>query len=180
MHAKQCEFWSLMHATTPKESKLLYRWFFLISISAFCVCHCIHSVQQHLALYRLTCTLMPFSSFTTMISVCRMNEFIAHMEKPFTHLPMVFLSLIYTERYVYASHTIRRFIFISVAAWYYCILLWLLHGTLLCFEPKSFEPVLARWSMSKLQLIFCACSTAKKYYYIFYFTFGGKSQRLFD
>lgn len=104
----------------------------------------------------------------------QINEFIAHMEKPFTHLPMVYLSLISTQRYVYASHSIRRFIFISVAAWYIVYrVAWAWHTSLLRTETirTSLSEMVNEWTTVNF-----LCSFHSDYY-IFFYTFGGKSQR---
>lgn len=99
------------------------------------------------------------------------------MEKPFTHLPMLCLSLVSNERHVHASHSSSRFIFISVAA-VWCVPCGLSMAHFLTSKQKPFEPVLARWSMSEQQPRFCDRSATKIFY--FCFTFGGKSQTLFE
>lgn len=107
----------------------------------------------------------------------QINEFIAHMEKPFTHLPIVRLSLICTECYVYASHSIRRFIFISVAAWYIVYrVAWAWHTSLLRTETIriSLSEMVNEWTTVN---ILCSFHSEKILLYIFFFTFGGKSQR---
>lgn len=182
---------SMRHQPHKKIAKLAYRWF-LIRISACCVCHCISCSStwpcifivwraSHAVLFALF-----LSAHWSLVvgTMSRMNKIHCTYGKtihsfaydsPLTHR--------HTPSRVYASQSNKRLIhFYQRCLRYGVCIAWVWH-TSLPLELKPFEPVLARWSMSELQSIFLCVviiPPAKRYRFIYLFPSEVRAKRCFQ